>query len=171
MTIPEKLIEVVLKTRGFQLSGFLLAASVVSLARWQPSRSTLGLSALEPHVGWFAVVGLACISLLVGVSVVEASNRRLQARRLHVGWTRLLRNLTDDEKAVLRKYMDQNVRTQHLSFSDGVANGLEAKKIIYRASSLGSHMAFFAYNIQDGAFEILAKHPEYLVSTDRGPSC
>jgi hypothetical protein len=164
MTIPEKLIEVVLKTRGFQLSGFLLAAAVVTLTKWQTSRSTLGLSALEPHVGWFTVIGLACISLLVGVSVMGALGRRLQARRLRVGWTRLLRNLTDDEKAVLRKYIDQNVRTQHLSFSEGVANGLEAKKILYRASSLGSHTAHFAYNIQDGAFEILKRHPEFLAS-------
>lgn len=163
MTIPEKLIEVVLKTRGFQLSGFFLAASVVSLTKWQTSRTMLGLSALESHVGWFTVIGLACISLLVGVSVVAALGRWSQARRLRIGWTRLLRNLTDDEKAVLRPYMDQNVRTQHLSFSDGVANGLEAKKILYRASSLGSHMAHFAYNIQDGAFEILKRHPEFLV--------
>ena len=89
MTIPEKLIEVVLKTRGFQLSGFLLAAAVVSLTKWQASRTTLGLSALEPHVGWFTVIGPACISLLLGVSVVATLGRWLQARRLRIGWTRL----------------------------------------------------------------------------------
>ena len=122
----------------------------------------LGLSTLEPYVGWFTVLGLACICLLIGISVVESVNRWLQVWRLRTTWNSRLKKLTEDEKAVLRKYVANNVRTQHLSFSNGVANGLEAKQVLYRASSLGMHGDYFAYNIQDCAYSILERHPEYL---------
>jgi hypothetical protein len=47
-----------------------------------------------------------------------------------------LKSLTKDEKAFLRPYIVDDENTQYASIYDGVANGLLAKNIVYRASHI-----------------------------------
>ncbi|MFT5659614.1 MAG: uncharacterized membrane protein YobD (UPF0266 family) [Sulfurimonas sp.] len=74
-----------------------------------------------------------------------------------------LQQLTNDEKDILRYYLTENKRTQYLNISDGVINGLSTKGLVYRPSNVGlPYGTDIAYNIQDIAYNILQKHPEYL---------
>ena len=84
-------------------------------------------------------------------------NGRLTERHMSI----YLRQLTEDEKHALCKYMNDSVRTCYFQLSDGVVNGLESKQILYKSSSI-AELLTMSYNIQDVAYNILKKHPEYL---------
>ena len=46
--------------------------------------------------------------------------------------------------------------------ADGVVGGLEGERVLYRASSLGCSVDYFAYNIQPWAWEYLNEHRKLL---------
>lgn len=74
-----------------------------------------------------------------------------------------LKQLTNDEKEILKYYLTENKRTQYIPISSGVINGLCSKKLVYCSSSIATPGSYnFAYNIEDIAFNILKMHPEYL---------
>jgi len=75
---------------------------------------------------------------------------------------RRLKDLTKEEKKLLRDYIFKDTRTQYLRDEDGVVKGLEYEKIIYPATNVGSILEGFAYNIQQWAWEYLKRHPELL---------
>ena len=82
---------------------------------------------------------------------------------------RRLRQLTEDEKAILRGYIEDQTRTQNLSMSDGRVGQLVREKILIRSSSLGTFADFFAFNIQPWAWEYLNEHPELLNLSEAAP--
>lgn len=82
-------------------------------------------------------------------------------RRLLV-YSRHLKELTSKEKKTLKKYFEEDTQSQLLDYKSGVAQGLVAKKILYRSSNLGYMEATFAYNIQPWAWRYLKKHPDLL---------
>jgi hypothetical protein len=75
---------------------------------------------------------------------------------------RLMEELTEEEKAFLRPYIlnDQNSRVAPIN--DGVAQGLAAKRIIYRSSNIGHLFSGFPYNLQPYMRRLLTKRPELL---------
>lgn len=75
---------------------------------------------------------------------------------------KFLHTLSQDEKAFLKFYFDNDTKTQHREYGDGVASGLEAGKIIYRASNMAVYHHTFAYNIQPWVWKYLKSHPECL---------
>lgn len=81
--------------------------------------------------------------------------RRSKAKRLH--------DLTAHEKLILKRYLDQNTRTQYLNVADGVVTGLVHEEILYRSTNIGHLLTGFAYNIQPWAFDYLRQHPELLL--------
>ena len=79
----------------------------------------------------------------------------------------VLQDLTEDEKVLVRKYIFDGKNTCYESIYAGVANGLEAKGIVYRASQLsvpGTPGVLFPYNLQPYARKILQKNPSLLAS-------
>jgi|GEM_PF-5446514 len=75
-----------------------------------------------------------------------------------------LKHLTNDEKDILKVYMNENIRTQYISISNGVINGLSTKGLVYCSSNIGiPGGTSIAFNIQDMAFKILQKNPEFLM--------
>ena len=77
----------------------------------------------------------------------------------------ILSELTAKEKQFLRAYIDDGENTKHAPINDGVACGLVAKKILYRASNLslpGMPGMIFPYNMQPHARKILRKKPELI---------
>lgn len=64
-----------------------------------------------------------------------------------------LKNLTDDEKILLRNYISDKKRTALFPMSEGIAEGLVAKKILYRPSRISLEHGVFSYNIQDLAYD------------------
>lgn len=74
----------------------------------------------------------------------------------------VLKNLTPDEKEILRGFVFENKRTQFFRFSSGEVNHLVAMQVIYRASNLAKIGDVFAYNIQPWALEYLLKNPQVI---------
>lgn len=73
-----------------------------------------------------------------------------------------LHELTPDEKSYLAAYVLDDVNTQYMQIDDGIAGGLNAKGIIYRASNVGDMLRGWAYNIQPWAKDYLREHPHLL---------
>ena len=83
------------------------------------------------------------------------------------------RFLLDIRKDITSNYNPQTITWQgkanlhkqpldcYFQLSDGVVNGLESKQILYKSSSI-AELLTMSYNIQDVAYNILKKHPEYL---------
>ncbi|MBW3513259.1 superinfection exclusion B family protein [Shewanella sp. NKUCC01_JLK] len=71
-------------------------------------------------------------------------------------------NLTPDEKAYLTPYVLGQETTLYFLMEDGIKGSLEAKGILYRASSMGDMVTGWAYNIQPWAREHLQSNPDLL---------
>ena len=75
----------------------------------------------------------------------------------------LLSTLSKAEKEFLNRYFDNDTGTLYSEISDGVAGGLAAKKIIFRASNVAIQgSTSFPFNIQPWATVLLRGNPEYL---------
>jgi ABC-type multidrug transport system fused ATPase/permease subunit len=124
----------------------------------------------RPYIGIAFVVSLAFImAALIGAAFdfargkygrvrVKTLTREARERRLH--------KLTEIEKDYLRPYLEEDTPTQNFDLEDGVAQGLQAQKIIYMSSPMGYLLDGFAFNIQPWARDYLKDHPELLASKD-----
>ena len=88
---------------------------------------------------------------------IKKEEAAYEQRRLEV-----LTKLTPEEKAYLTPYIAEEKNTIYFTVDDGIAGGLQAKGIIYRASNIGHLMSGFAYNLQPWAREHLNIHPYLL---------
>ena len=82
-----------------------------------------------------------------------------------------LKNLSPQEKLILSGYIINKTKSRKLSITDGVANGLEDLKILYKSSSMGN-LSGFVFNMQPWAWEELNKsvsflEPEYSILKNR----
>jgi hypothetical protein len=114
---------------------------------------------------WVGGIFLVSTLLLASHFINELLPR---ARKRYGKFTRLkhakrrLHDLTPEERDILRGYIIGNTRTQYYrSLDDGVVDGLEAERIIYRTSING-----WAYNIQPWAWKYLNEHPELLLTKE-----
>jgi hypothetical protein len=76
-----------------------------------------------------------------------------------------LKTLTKDEKAFLRPYVIDDQNTRNESIYNGIANGLEVKGLIYKASSVtipGRPGMLVPFNMQPYVRKWLSKHRNYL---------
>ena len=73
-----------------------------------------------------------------------------------------LQNLTPQEKAVLRDYIDKDSKSQELDAIDGVTVSLKQSQIIYQAANLSKWDTHFAFNIQPWAWNYLKKNRDVL---------
>ncbi len=149
------------------LWGFI---AVLALLLWGPQWlvSGLGMSAIvSQHRLYFGLLLAVFLGMVLSdlISLTfrgpinhleQAKWRRHKAKRLH--------DLTAHEKRILRRYIDQNTRTQYLNIADGVVTGLVHEEILYRSTNIGHLSIGFAYNIQPWAFDYLRQHPELLNS-------
>lgn len=73
-------------------------------------------------------------------------------------------DLTDEEKVVLKSFIENKTRSMNLSVKSGVVLGLEKRGFIVRTGNLGTDAVSmsFSYAIQPWAWEYLNKHPELL---------
>ena len=77
----------------------------------------------------------------------------------------MLEELTAEEKEFLRPLILGGENTQYASISDGVANGLQARGIVYRASILsvpGTPGLLFPWNLRPYARKVLREEPYLL---------
>lgn len=109
----------------------------------------------------FAAIALTTFWRVPGQKLLEWQSIYWSKRRLH--------DLTDEEKEILRKYVDEETRTQRLP-SNGVVSGLCSEHIIYRSTSTGTGswgVVMFGYNIQPWAWKYLRKRQHLLKNIER----
>ncbi|MCW9011045.1 superinfection exclusion B family protein [Marinobacter sp.] len=73
-------------------------------------------------------------------------------------------DLTEEEKELLKGFVENRTRSMNLSMKNGVVLGLEKRQFIIRTGNLGTDALSmsFPYAIQPWAWEYLNKHPELL---------
>ncbi len=133
----------------------------------------LGLAGLAAeHRPYIGAALLVALSLLVAQSVVGAwafvkglNTKRKSKQAAAAADNRrrsMLSNLTPEEKSYLAPYIFDAQNTQYFPIEDGVAGGLAAKHIIFRASNVSSRWTTFAFNMQPWAREHLNENPHLL---------
>ena len=131
--------------------------------RWLATLGIVGL--VSNYRPYFGVAFLLSTALLLSAAIAavydwvkrkrkEATFLRSRRERLH--------HLSEPEKDILRGYIEGQTRTQYHHMSDGIASGLVAEGILFRASNLSRFWDVFAYNIQPWAWEYLNKLPKLL---------
>lgn len=126
----------------------------------------LGLQGIvASYRGWIgATFIISNILLLVHIAAYlgDPIERRINDWRFVLVHSQRLRDLSPGEKDMLKRFVDQDTRSQDLNISDGVAQGLVRKRILIRVSNLGDAGGWFAHNIQPWAWNYLKKHPDLL---------
>lgn len=141
---------------------FVLLIALPSLLLPQAAVELLGVDGLReqfrPWLGVASLVATAALILEGGSATLAWWRKRKAGERLRME----LRDLSATEKAALKPYLEERTKTQYFVLADGVANGLEARKILFRAASMGDMISGFAFNLQPWVWDELNKHPELL---------
>jgi hypothetical protein len=74
----------------------------------------------------------------------------------------LIDNLSDEEKQLLRKYIDKDVKFLNLPKDDKVAMGLVEKKILF-TPQIYFHLPAKSFTLSKWALSYLEKFPEKLI--------
>lgn len=117
---------------------------------------------LRPWIGLVALLSLAWLIALPLYRTGEYVHKEFLDWRFQRSGRRLLESLSPIEKRYLSEYIVNDTTTRTFRFSDGVAQGLEAKRILYRASTLSRGLDYFDYNIQPWAYRALRTNPSLL---------
>jgi hypothetical protein len=142
--------------------GFVLLVSLPALLLPQSTAELLGIAGLRaqfrPWLGVAVFVSVAALLLNVGSAIWAWWQRRQRSAALRME----LLDLSATEKQLLKGYLEQRTKTQYFTLTNGVATGLESRKILYRAANMGDMISGFAFNIQPWAWSELIEHPELL---------
>lgn len=159
-------LEVVRLSWQIQLALFITAVVVVVCpGSWA---AAVGVSELVLTIRPYCFVLGLLMSVLLTINLVELLSRYLIDERRYM---RVLRELSDDERELLRSYIEGNTKTQSLPISDGVAGGLVGIHVLYRASNVGHPGGVsFPFNIQPWAWTRLKRSPELLRTVSDGRS-
>jgi hypothetical protein len=124
--------------------------------------ATIGLAQfLDTYRMYVGVIFIASASL-IAVWIISSAGAplldKLETWRLNRQGLKTLRELTDDEKKFLRPYIQSGQNTQYAQLADGIARGLQAKGIIYRASQISIPGGDFPFNLQPYMRRLLKEH-------------
>jgi len=100
------------------------------------------------------VFGIAVLLVSLASHAAPVAGNWIREWRFKKGLQRKLLELTQAEKEFLRPFILQGDNTRYVSIYDGVANGLQGKGIVYRASNLsvpGTPGILFPWNLQSYA--------------------
>jgi hypothetical protein len=139
---------------------------IVALAAWVllvlpiSVVETMGLAGLRnqyrPLVGVVALVATAWLAAILFYDTGGWVRKRFRFGRTS---RRLLESLSPVEKGYLKEYMANKTRTLTFSLSDGVAQGLVARRILYIPSDLSRDEDYFDYNLHSWAYRMLKQNP------------
>jgi hypothetical protein len=155
-----------LKLKPETLLGILLGSGVLVILP-ESALAKLGLLVfVSAFRGWLggALVLSTALLLASGLSVSLRQGRRYVTEFIESRTRReSFKYLSPSEKKLLARYLEEQTQTQYLDIRDGVANGLQAKGFIYRASSVGANYTSFAFNIQPWAWKCLHDSPGLVI--------
>jgi len=134
-----------------------------------PLASQLGLEGVRNEyrsIFGVSVLLLGCLALSrfidVGASWLRNNRKRRQSQIY-------LHTLTPEEKGYLRVFIEERKNSVSVGLEDGVMAGLCRKGITYQASSVGSALDGFDYNLQPWAREYLEQRTELLADWEGVP--
>jgi hypothetical protein len=125
-------------------------------------RSTVG-AVFVISVGLSTAHGLFVVGNSVLLGIGKTLKHRKNRKRVH--------ELTENEKRILRLYVDGGSRTQDFELNDGDVAGLVRANILYQATTapyvetwLNPPVQKWAFNIHSWAWNYFKKHPDLIAA-------
>lgn len=119
-------------------------------------------SAYRILLGFFFLLSLAALATN-GVWWIAAALKPMVRDEVFIFLNRkVLKNLTDAEKDILRCFIIEGRSTVSAEISDGTMNLLEQKRLVLRSSNVAIRFKTFPWILQPWARDYLRKHPELL---------
>lgn len=143
--------------------GFILIAPI----KWLEALKIATL--VNNYRQWIAITFLASCSLLISpvvlwvICIIYNKVIYLKLRRAGIIY---LKNLTPDEKNILKFYIIQQKRTQELDVRNGTVLGLVRVHVIHQSSRLSDCM-LFSFNIEPWAWKFLNNNRKLLGLVER----
>lgn len=126
-----------------------------------PRRALQGLMADQIVARYGGAIGLVFVVATVAFLVEMVTSEHVRGWRQRRERAKRLRQLTEEEKAVLRRYIYGGTRTQYFDVSSGIAMGLVREGILFCPVQVG-HAEKFAFNITPWTWDYLDKHRHLL---------
>lgn len=127
------------------------------------STRLIGWLGLEPlvtaHRPWIGAVFLLT-SVFFAIDIILFVHATVKDKRQQRTYLKLLREVAQDERLHLRKYVADERSTVVFEMSEPGIGSLEAKRIIFRSSQISVGGTAWPYTIQPWAYNYLLAHPE-----------
>jgi hypothetical protein len=120
------------------------------------------LNSYRAYIGIGFIASFSLLAVATASFAVSPILSALETWRFKHHGLKNLSELTTPEKQFLRPYILEGQNTHYASISDGVAQGLVGKNLIYRASQVSTPGMLFPYNLQPYARRLLIEHPHLL---------
>lgn len=160
-----KALEILGKTSPVIFFGLTLATAIILFTN-ETLLAEIYLSDLKSEyktsIGVVFIVSFSMLVAQIGQKLWSAIGASWRKRRNLKLYQKTLHDLTPEEKEYLAHYIKDEETTQYSPLDDGVAQGLEAKTIVYRASSLSMSGLTFPFNLQPWAKDYLTANPHLL---------
>lgn len=109
---------------------------------------------------WLVLMAFICGRVWAEIALILA---RRKSKKMRI---ESLSRLTAEEKGCLSEFIFEGKNTIYAYHGDGVANGLIAKRILYRAANAFTVTQGMPCNLQEWARKHLETHPELLDGAD-----
>ena len=120
---------------------------------------------LAEYRAWLGTIFIAATTIWVSHGLAQVGNVGLawlkEKNAIRICRSEL-KDLSPQERAILRQFINGNTKTVTLNISSGVHAALELRQVIYRASTVSANYTYFDYNIQPWAWDYLRSHPKVL---------
>lgn len=113
------------------------------------------------YAGFVFVASASLLAVNIISFIVQIGLRPWRDYQFNRAVYRTLSELTQGEKDFLREFIYGGSNTVLAAINDGIAGGLAAKHIIYRASNV-SYGLEWPFNLQPVPRKLLSAHPELL---------
>lgn len=144
---------------------------VLAILLFSPEKIAKALSVhifVETYRNYLGPLFILLFSLLI-VKIIGELIKAINRGKLLKQRNESLYSLTPEEKGHLSIFIHQNKNTICCNFEDGIAGGLLAKDIIYRASNTVNILEGTPYNLQPWARDHLNKNPQLLKGASGRP--
>lgn len=115
----------------------------------------------RPWVGIVLVFTSALIIVAMAIEITKWGKRWWSKRKFYGCVIEKLNSLTEDERQILRFYIEKQTKTNYLGMDDGIVQGLISAGILYRSAPVGNPLAY-PHNINDFAWNYLNVCPDTL---------
>lgn len=118
---------------------------------------------IQPYRGWISLLGVASGAywfVMVAAGFPQWALDKLWDWILLKKAQTNLSKLARDEKEYIAKYIQGDISSRYFHPGDGIINGLEAKRVVYRASVISKHGPCFAYNLRPWVLQAFDKYPD-----------